>query len=174
MLVLNIFIAAEILLILVHLIAYICYRMAFYSKNRESKPSEAYDLPSGEIYAPFREQMENWVREARSLPREEMQIRSFDGLTLRGRFYEFSPEAPIELMFPGYRGNAERDLSGGVQRCFALGHSALIVDQRAAGQSEGNIITFGILESRDCCISNLIELLVGYRRLFIFLSNFDF
>ena len=53
-------------------------------------------------------------------------------------------------MFPGYRGVAERDLCGGVQRCFSLGHSALIVDQRACGESDGNVITFGIRESRDC------------------------
>lgn len=53
-------------------------------------------------------------------------------------------------MFHGYRGTAERDLCGGVQRCFALGRSALLVDQRACGKSEGNVITFGINEHRDC------------------------
>ena len=53
-------------------------------------------------------------------------------------------------MFPGYRGDAERDLCGGVQRCFQLGHSALIVDQRACGRSDGHVITFGVRESRDC------------------------
>ena len=84
------------------------------------------------------------------MPHEHFSIRSFDGLTLRGNYYEYAPDAPIELMFHGYRGNAERDLCGGVQRCFALGHSALIVDQRAAGRSEGRVISFGINESRDC------------------------
>lgn len=53
-------------------------------------------------------------------------------------------------MFHGYRGNAERDLSGGMHRCFQLGHSAFIVDQRCSGRSEGNIITFGVNEHRDC------------------------
>jgi pimeloyl-ACP methyl ester carboxylesterase len=53
-------------------------------------------------------------------------------------------------MFHGYRGSAQRDLCGGVQRCFALGRSALIVDQRACGKSGGNVIGFGILESKDC------------------------
>ena len=53
-------------------------------------------------------------------------------------------------MFHGYRGNAERDLCGGVQRCFALGRNALLVDQRASGNSEGKVITFGIKESKDC------------------------
>jgi fermentation-respiration switch protein FrsA (DUF1100 family) len=53
-------------------------------------------------------------------------------------------------MFHGYRGTAERDLCGGVQRSFSLGHSALIVDQRASCRSGGNTITFGYKESRDC------------------------
>jgi len=37
-----------------------------------------------------------------------------------------------------------------MQRCFLCGHSALIVDQRSAGKSEGNVITFGVNEHRDC------------------------
>ena len=56
----------------------------------------------------------------------------------------------MELMFHGYRGSAERDLCGGVQRCRALGRSALIVNQRTSGKSEGTVISFGVNESRDC------------------------
>ena len=53
-------------------------------------------------------------------------------------------------MFHGYRGTAERDLSGGVQRCFRVGRSALVVDQRCSGKSGGRVITFGINEHKDC------------------------
>ena len=81
---------------------------------------------------------------------KEVSITSFDGLTLYGKFYEYAPGAPIELMFHGYRGSAERDLAGGVQRCFQVGRSALIVDQRCSGKSDGRVITFGIREHRDC------------------------
>ena len=52
-------------------------------------------------------------------------------------------------MFHGYRGSAERDLSGGIQRCFALGRNVLLVDQRTSCGSEGNVISFGINEHRD-------------------------
>ena len=69
---------------------------------------------------------------------------------LRGKYYEYSPNAPIELMFHGYRGNSESDLSGGVLRCFALGRSVLLVDHRASGRSEGKVISFGVNESKDC------------------------
>ena len=140
-------IAAVILAILL-LITYWCYRMAFYADR--SIPQEEYPLPKGEAYEPYRDKMVQWIKETRQMPHEDVEITSFDGLKLRGRFFEFSPDAPIELMFHGYRGSSEQDLSGGVQRCFKVGHSALVIDQRACGRSEGNKITFGILESRDC------------------------
>jgi fermentation-respiration switch protein FrsA (DUF1100 family) len=94
--------------------------------------------------------MEAWGREVRALKYEAVTVTSFDGLTLHGKFYEYAPGAPIELMFHGYRGSAERDLPGGVQRCFRVGRSALIVDQRCSGKSGGHTITFGIKEHKDC------------------------
>lgn len=130
-------------------IAYICYRMAFYAKPRVPL-GDKIEIPDGEIYEPFRETMENWAREVRAMPREEFSITSFDGLTLTGKFYEYAPGAPIELMFHGYRGSAERDLPGGVQRCFRLGRSVLMADQRCSSTSQGHTITFGIYEHRDC------------------------
>ena len=132
------------------LAAYLCYRMAFYSAPRKPAREDVIEIPKGEIYEVFRPAMEAWGRETRAMAHEDMEITSFDGLTLRGKYYEFAPGAPIELMFHGYRGSSERDLSGGVQRCFALGRSALIVDQRCSGTSEGSVITFGVREHRDC------------------------
>ena len=139
-----------VLALIILLISYLCFRMAFYSPDRPAIPSDAIDIPEGEAYEEFREDMEKWARDLRAMPHEEMSITSFDGLTLRGKFYEYAPNAPIELMFHGYRGTAERDLSGGVARCFQLGRSALLVDQRGCSDSEGNVISFGINEHRDC------------------------
>ena len=138
------------LALLVLLIAYLCFRMAFYAPPRKPRDPDFVDLPQGKIYEPFWEDMTRWTREVRALPQEKVSITSFDGLTLTGKFYEYAPGAPVELMFHGYRGNAERDLSGGVQRCFQLGRSVLMVDQRCSGGSQGNVISFGINEHRDC------------------------
>ena len=137
------------LAVIVVLIAYICFRMAFYVPKKRPA-AEEYPVPDGEEYIPYREQMIQWIKESRALPHEDVQITSFDGLVLRGRYYEYAPGAPIELMLHGYRGESERDMSGGVQRCFAIGRSALVVDQRACGRSEGNVITFGAKEHKDC------------------------
>lgn len=131
-------------------IAYCCYRVAFHVPTKRPVSDEEYPIPEGEIYEPFRDRMVTWMKEVRAIPHEDVCITSFDGLTLRGKYYEYAPGAPIELAFHGYRGTAERDLCGGVQRCFAMKRSALLVDQRASESSEGNVITFGIHEHKDC------------------------
>ena len=131
-------------------ISYICFRIAFYVPQKQIIGPDEYPIPDGEIYEPHREQMVAWMKEIRAMPRQDFTIRSHDGLTLHGTYYEFAPGAPMEIMFHGYRGCAERDLCGGVQRAFGLGHSALIVDQRTAGHSDGKIISFGVNESQDC------------------------
>ena len=131
--------------------AYICFRMAFYSSPKRAEVhKQEYPLPPGRAYEPFHPKIIEWVKQARTLPQREVSITSFDGLILRGRYYEFSPDAPIELLIHGYRGWGERDLSGGVDRCRRLVHNALVVDHRGSNTSDGKVITFGILESRDC------------------------
>jgi len=132
------------------LIAFICFYMAFFVPKHGPVAPDDYTIPDGEIYEPFREQMVAWMKEVRAMSHKDFFITSFDGLRLHGRFYEYAPDAPIELMFHGYRGNGDRDLCGGVQRCFSLGRSCLLVDQRGSGESQGNVITFGIKEHRDC------------------------
>ena len=139
-----------VLAVLILLTAYICYRMAFYASRKEDENADEYAIPEGEIYEPYRERMVAWMKKVRAMPHDQVSVRSFDGLTLWGKYYEYAPGAPIEILFHGYRGSAERDMCGAVQRCHSLGHSALIVDQRASGKSGGNVITFGVNESRDC------------------------
>ena len=140
--------AAVLLAVLI--IAYICYRMAFYAAPRKPLGEDEFPLPDGEIYESYRDVMIQWVKEIRTWPHEDVSVTSFDGLTLRGKFYEYAPGAPIELMLHGYRGAAEKDMCGGVRRCFAVKRSALVVDQRACGTSDGSTITFGVNERRDC------------------------
>ena len=134
--------------VLVLLTCFVCFWMAFYAPRK--KEDEEYPIPPGKIYEPHRETMVSWIKEARAMPHDDVSIQSFDGLTLCGQYFEGEPDAPIEIMFPGYRGVAERDLCGGVQRAFALGHNVLIVNQRGCDKSGGRVITFGVREHRDC------------------------
>ena len=147
---LSVLLIAAACCLAVLLISYYCFYTGFYAPRKENPDQDAIDLPEGAIYEVFWDSMRKWTAETRNTPHEDFFITSFDGLTLHGKYYEFAPGAPMEIMFHGYRGTAERDLSGGVQRCFMLGRSCLIVDQRCSGQSGGHVISFGINEHRDC------------------------
>ena len=138
------------LLITLLVFAVISYRNCFYSAPRKPRAEGERQIATGKKYDPYRELFEAWSDEYHSLPKEDVWITAFDGLKLHGTFIEYAPGAPIEIMFHGYRGTAERDLAGGVHRCQILKRSCLLVDQRGSERSEGNVLTFGILEHRDC------------------------
>ena len=101
MLLFWIIVIAAVLLLAALLAAFVCYRMAFYVPPRTGAVSDVIDLPDGEIYEPFREVMTQWTKEVREMPHQEFSVQSFDGLKLYGKYYEYKPGAPIELMFHG-------------------------------------------------------------------------
>ena len=129
-----------------------CFFLAFYNPARTEKRLEEERLIPGKIYEPFYPDFERWHRETEAMEREEWSVTTPDGLTLRGRYYPLTPDAPVEILFHGYRGHSARDMCGAVQRCFSVGHSALLVDQRGNGRSDGHVITFGIRESEDVAL----------------------
>lgn len=139
-----------IVLFLILITSFVCYMMTFYSPKRKPLADDEYEIPVGEIYEQYRDHMVEWAKNSRKLPYETVYITSHDRLRLYGRYYECKKGAPIEIMFHGYKGNGERDLAGGIERCFHLGRNILLVDHRASGRSEGHTITFGIKERYDC------------------------
>jgi len=52
---------AAFLLIATMVIAFICYRMAFYAKRSSTPATDAIDFPEGDIYVPFYPAMEKWA-----------------------------------------------------------------------------------------------------------------
>ena len=146
----NIVLILSSLILLALAVSLVCYLLVFYVSPKSRECKEEYDVPKGKIYEPFYEDMIRWIKEGRTLPHRDISITSFDGLRLYGRYYHFFDGAPIELIMHGYRGSAERDLSGAIARCRKVGTNVIIVDQRCGGRSEGRTTTFGIRESRDC------------------------
>ncbi|MBQ3015653.1 MAG: alpha/beta hydrolase [Clostridia bacterium] len=138
------------LAVIVLIASFICYMRVFYSPKRKPMGQNDFPLPPGDIYKPYYPEMIEWMKTIRAMPHETITIKSHDGLSLSGNYYEYKPGAPIELLFHGYQGCGERDLSAGVERCFAIGRSAVIIDQRSHGASEGRTTTFGIKERFDC------------------------
>ena len=138
------------LMALVLLAALVCFWMTFYNPTLTDKRRAAQEFPPGKVYEPFYDAMRHWTAELEAEPYTPMEVRTPDGLTLRGRYYPLGREdGPLEILFHGYRGFSERDMSGALERCRAVGHSLLLVDQRAHGRSDGHVITFGAREKGD-------------------------
>ena len=135
---------------LIFLISFVCFLLTFYSKKRKTLKDDEFVLYPGKVYEEFHPKMLSWMKENRKREKEVIKITSFDGLTLYGEYYECKKGAPIEILFNGYRGDPERDMSGAIERCFAVNHNVILACQRACGKSQGHVITFGVKESKDC------------------------
>lgn len=123
------------------------YRQVFVCPK---KRPEQVKFPSGSQYQPYKEQAEELIARIRELPYEEVSIYSQDGLKLYGKYYEQKSGAPLEILFHGYHGAAERDFCGGFWLAREAGHNILLVDERGHGKSEGRVLSFGINERYDC------------------------
>ncbi len=136
------------LIVLFFVLCFICFYIPFYQTSK-AKNKSAYEIPPIDELSSFHEQMLGWMKEADEYQSEHITIKSYDGKTLHGAYYESFKGGPIEIMFHGYRGSARRDLSGGLNRCHKLKRNVLLVDQRAHGKSDGHVISFGIKERYD-------------------------
>ena len=137
--------------LLILLVSFITYRIAFYSpENKAKRKEDVYDLPDTEASRKGKAEMKRMIDELKSMPAQEVWITAFDGTKLYGRYYHICDEAPLQIQFHGYRGTAYRDFCGGNKLARKMGFNTLLVDQRAHGQSAGHTITFGVNESKDC------------------------
>ena len=137
-----------VLAVITLIIARVTYKMAFY--HLPDSDIDNYQIPDVKQYQDNKEYMTSMIRELDSIPFEPVTITSHDGLKLFGRYYHVNDGAPIFIEFHGYKSMAIRDFCGGDRIVRSLKCNTLLVDQRAHGKSEGNTISFGILERLDC------------------------
>lgn len=135
-------------LLFVIIASYLTYRKAFHVTNKQRKNFSA--LPDSEQYLNKHEVMKSLIAEIKALPYEQVFITAFDGIKLAAKYYHIADNAPLQIEFHGYHGNAIRDFCGGNKLAREAGFNTLLVDQRAHGDSEGKTLTFGIKERRDC------------------------
>lgn len=145
---LAVIITAAVLAAILLLAAYICYRLTFSVPAPNAENS--FSLPASEQYEPYKESAAEMMKTALSVPYEPVSVKSFDGLSLCGKLYFNSPDAPLQIMLHGYRSSAERDFCGSLAEGIKRGFNVLTVDQRAHGKSEGSCLSFGINERYDC------------------------
>ena len=141
-------IAAGALLALAGLFCYVCYRLVFYVTPKQKQNTD--HLPTGEQYDAQSSLFARLISDMAAIPCEQVTIKSYDGATLSARYYHTADGAPLQIQFHGYRGGPLRDFCGGCKLALRLGHNVLLVDQRGHGNSDGNSISFGIRERKDC------------------------
>jgi len=137
-----------IVLLIVLLFSFYAYHCAFYSPPSKRN---TIDTPlEGAQYEAVCEHISRMSHIMEKIPCESVEIISFDGCRLYGRYYHVRDGAPLEILFHGYRSCAFRDCSGGHALSRKMGFNALVIDQRAHGKSGGKTICFGIKEHKDC------------------------
>lgn len=138
------------LVLLTLLISLGAFIIAFYCSDKQKAYLNNPKLPlEGAEYAEFNEVILNNVNIIEACKCEEVRIKAKDGKMLFGRYYHRKDGLPVEIFFHGYRANGVRDGSGAFEVSGEAGFNLLIVDQRSSGNSEGNVITFGVKEKLD-------------------------
>ena len=136
------------MIILTLFICLYIYNVAFYSPQ---KRRDYLCVPlQGEQFEAVSEHIERMSNIMQRIPFEAVSISSFDGCQLYGRYYHVRDGAPVQILFHGYRSCAFRDCSGAHALSRKMGFNALVVDQRAHGNSGCTTISFGNREHRDC------------------------
>ena len=126
---------------------FVLYDVIFSSNQRYMGDDSS--LPHGENYDAYHGTITKCVEEVLSVPYEEIQVLSYDGFVLSGKYYHLQDNAPVILFFHGYRCSAIRDGNGMFLYTRKLGFNVFLADRRAHGKSQGKTITFGVKERYD-------------------------
>lgn len=122
---------------------YICYSdPKKHARGEDYLQSEYLGLHGDLLFPKLRSLLER--------PCEPVEVRSDDGLVLKGRFYAGEKKDRFVIFMHGYRAHAFGDFCGIHSVFDEMGWNMLIIDERACGDSEGTTITFGVKERLDC------------------------
>lgn len=127
------------------------YNTAFASPSKVRRKSRAEEMnpPINPAYGKYKKQIAALADVVRAEPYELVTLVTDDGLRLYARYYHMRDGAPLNIVFHGYRGNTVHDCAGGFQIGKDRGSNILLVVQRAHGESDGEVISFGIKERFD-------------------------
>ena len=127
--------------------SFYCYRVCFYAPpGHRVDPSAPLEGPQ---YEAIQETLFRVMGIMERYPYEDVSVTAKDGTALRGRYYHLREGAPLMILCHGYRSTALRDCCAGHALARRLGFNALVIHQRAHGESGGKTITFGIREGED-------------------------
>lgn len=123
-------------------------RGAFKSFTQRRTTEYAYkEAPGGNPwheYIPIMDMNMEWFKTVLS----DVYIDSFDGFKLHG-YYAKADSQKTMIYFHGYSSNGLKEGSTFAKIYYEMGYNVLVVEQRGHDLSEGDYITFGVLEARD-------------------------
>lgn len=99
-----------------------------------------------------KEERKKAIAHARTLSPENLEITSFDGLKLKGKLYKTSgqnAEKRLVICVHGFTSHSMRECSAYIPVFDKIGIDALLVDDRAHGESEGKYTSFSVLDRID-------------------------
>ena len=112
--------------------------------------SKYFNVAGKKADGPFSAKRREAMEALEALPRQDVTIRSADGLTLTGHLLTCKYPRRLIIAFHGWRSSWSRDF-GAVAAFWLENHcNVLLVEQRAHGDSQGDYLGFGLLERSDC------------------------
>lgn len=145
----TVFLVFGIIVVLYFLLTWAMFQAICRRFDGKFNPLKIIGEATEEALKPYAEQVNAGMRWAREYPSEDVEITSYDGLTLHGRYYENPNARGIMIGCHGYRSSGCRDFSSACSFYHDHGFSLLLIDERANGKSDGKFITFGIKERLD-------------------------
>ncbi len=119
------------------------FNMALERETKHFKVRAEEEGPYSEVVLTGEAKMLTW-------PCEHVYTTSYDGLKLHGRLYKQEGAKRTVILVHGWRGGWNYDFCLGGPWLYDEGYNLLVIDQRAQGESEGEHMTMGIRERKDC------------------------
>lgn len=131
--------------IIILLLSFVIFCLAFVQSNYLEKKTFVF-----EKLKPYQQQIDEGIKWFLAQDYQNISLKSFDNLTLAGKFLKNPASVGTIILMHGHRGSSLRDFSSIFEFYYNLGYNILIPDQRAHGKSQGKFITWGIKEKHDC------------------------
>ena len=128
-----------LLIVLAVLLAAAVYG-AFTVAEVRAKPRTPKHPEEDRTWGPFTEQVKAAQARVTAMPREDVEMTSYDGLKLRGSFYPCENARGTVVLMHGFRSAGLQDFGTQLPFYASLGLNLLLPDQRSHGRSEGRYI----------------------------------
>ena len=149
-------IVLAVVLVLAILFVLLCRMIGkkFLKNLKRKKPGEAFSADidvSFYMNSPVRALAKEGMAYMETLPQEEVDITSHDGIRLHAVVFPAcdNPKKFV-LGIHGFQSHARNEFAPHIAYYRSLGYSMLLPDDRAHGLSEGDYITMGVKDRLDC------------------------